>query len=108
MRHECLVVAAGLMLAPLTVGQAAAADCVVADPTGTPLNVRIEPNGQILSRLDNGRAVVVLAEKRVGGKGWAQVASEGDVLGWVFAAFLDCRTGASNLKSAPMKPRLAP
>ncbi len=41
-----------LALAP-SVSQAAER-CTVADPTGTPLNLRSAPNGTILDRLDNG------------------------------------------------------
>jgi hypothetical protein len=37
------------------------ADCVVGDPTGTPLNVRSRPNGPILGALHNDTPVLVLA-----------------------------------------------
>ena len=66
------------------------AECVVADPTGTPLNVRAQPNGQILSTLDNGAFRQRVAETRQGGKRWVQVAADGVTLGWVFASFIDC------------------
>ncbi|CAN7283080.1 SH3 domain-containing protein [Pararhizobium sp. LjRoot255] len=85
-----------------------AAECVVADPTGTPLNVRAEPNGPILSTLDNGSSVDVIAETRVSGKRWVQVAADGEMLGWIFANFLDCARRDEDLKSAPMHPRTAP
>src|SRR5689334_23519987 len=31
--------------------------CVVADPTGTPLNIRTSPNGKIVGRIGNGERV---------------------------------------------------
>lgn len=34
--------------------------CQVTDPTGTPLNVRTEPNGQVINKLRNGREVYIL------------------------------------------------
>jgi hypothetical protein len=34
--------------------------CRVMDPTGTPLNLRTAPNGQILGNLANGIVVAVL------------------------------------------------
>lgn len=83
-------------------------ECVVADPTGTPLNVRAQPNGQILSTLDNGLSVDVIAETRVGGKRWVEVAADGETLGWVFGNFLHCAKPDEKLKSAPMHPRTAP
>lgn len=85
-----------------------AAECLVADPTGTPLNVRAGPNGQRLSTLANGSFVDVIAEARVGNKRWVRVAAGGEMLGWVFADFLDCARRDEDLKSAPMHPRTAP
>lgn len=84
------------------------ADCVVADPTGTPLNVRVKPEGRVLSALGNGMAVETLDERTLGGKRWAKVAANGAVLGWVFAAYLDCAAIDDARKSAPMKPRTPP
>jgi hypothetical protein len=31
--------------------------CRVTDPTGTPLNARLQPNGKIVNRIRNGRTV---------------------------------------------------
>ena len=84
------------------------ADCAVADPTGTPLNVRAKPEGEVLSALDNGMTVEILGERALGGKRWAKVAANGAVLGWVFAAYLDCTAIDDTRKSAPMKPRTPP
>ncbi|MCW0001289.1 SH3 domain-containing protein [Pararhizobium sp. YC-54] len=91
-----------------TAGAAFGADCVVADPTGTPLNVRSGPQGRVLSVLDNGMTVEILDERALGGKRWAKVAADGEVLGWVFAAYLDCTMADDNTKSAPMRPRTPP
>ena len=71
----------------------AASDCIVSDPTGTPLNVRTAPNSRVLRTLRNGTPVNI--EQVVtgpDGKRWAFVtAPNGDAHGWVFYAFLACR-----------------
>lgn len=87
---------------------ALAAGCVVADPTGTPLNVRSAPQGPVLSTLRNGTAVVVVDERVLGGKRWAKVAADGEARGWVFASYLDCAMAGDKMKSAPMHPRSPP
>jgi hypothetical protein len=65
--------------------------CVVADPTGTPLNVRKRPNGQILGALSNNTKVVVNDQTVVSGKTWSEIVPETDgKQGWVFHDYLDC------------------
>ncbi|MCE1236637.1 MAG: peptide-binding protein [Hyphomicrobiales bacterium] len=70
--------------------------CVVADPTGTQLNVRESPNGRIVGSIANGVWVWVRTRAEVRGKTWAyihdsdMVAHIGDPLGWVFDAYLKC------------------
>lgn len=108
MRRKSIIAATVLTVFASGMVPAFAAECVVADPTGTPLNVRAQPNGPILSTLDNGSSVDVIAETRVSGKRWVQVAADGEMLGWVFASFLDCARRDEDLKSAPMHPRAAP
>ncbi|MGH6807731.1 MAG: SH3 domain-containing protein [Ensifer adhaerens] len=96
------------VLSLMTVAPAAGRDitCVVADPTGTPLNVRTEPNGRIVMTLADGSKVRRVGERRHAGKGWALVSSEAGELGWVFAAYRDCvPVDGDQLKSAPMRPR---
>ena len=70
-----------------------AQECVVADPTGTPLNVRERPNGRIIGALFNG-VVVYVRDLTVdaGGQRWAYVVplKEGKS-GWVFRPYLDCK-----------------
>jgi hypothetical protein len=69
---------------------AAAADCIVNDPTGTPLNVRAVPNGPIRGALHNGTPVTILDSTIVGGKQWTLVAPRIGKTGWVFDSFLVC------------------
>ena len=67
-----------------------AQDCVVNDPTGTPLNVRAEPNGQILGALHNG-AMVRIVETTADGR-WAYIEPvDAGQRGWVFRQFLVCQ-----------------
>ena len=47
--------------------------CIVTDPTGTPLNVRSRPNGQILGALHNDTQVVIMGSAVVGGKRWVRI-----------------------------------
>jgi uncharacterized protein YraI len=108
MRRNRIIAATVLAVFAYGLAPAFGAECVVADPTGTPLNVRAEPNGQILSTLDNGLSVEVVAETRADGKRWVQVVAGGETLGWVFANFLDCSKRGEDMKSAPMHPRTAP
>jgi hypothetical protein len=66
--------------------------CVVADPTGTPLNVRASPNGSILGALYNGTRVSLLsvAADR-SGQSWAYIAPLGPgKRGYVFYNYLAC------------------
>lgn len=67
--------------------------CLVADPTGTPLNLREDANGPILGSFRNGSKVSVYERKDVNGKGWARVAKvpeDGRPIGWVFDAYMQC------------------
>jgi hypothetical protein len=64
--------------------------CDVADPTGTPLNVRDRPNGKILFTLRNGAEVVPLEESN--DHKWLKIFLRKNTRkeGWVFYNFLDC------------------
>lgn len=69
--------------------------CKVSDPTGTPLNVRAEPNGRIINTLTNGTEVYVdqiVNDDR--GRPWAKVSGyyQGEYItwGWVFREFISC------------------
>jgi hypothetical protein len=75
----------------IALGVVARADevCTVADPSGTPLNVRSQPkpNGSILGALNNDTSVVV-KERR--GQ-WARIVPENSgKAGWVWEDYLSC------------------
>ena len=82
----------------------AADDCLVDDPTGTPLNVRAEPNGPILTTLQNGISVAVLEERKLGTKRWLLVALAGRQLGWIFGAYVVCPKAGGAVEAAPRQP----
>jgi hypothetical protein len=76
--------------------------CTVADPSGTPLNVRSQPkpNGSILGALNNDTSVVV-KERR--GQ-WASIVPESaGKSGWVWAEYLSC---GKNLPANATEPRI--
>ena len=85
--------------------------CTVADPTGTPLNVRATPAGQLLPEvLYNGAEVIVYETSRdPRGKAWLLVGKPGgNPHGWVFRDYIRCEE-ASALKSAiPSRPDSLP
>jgi hypothetical protein len=61
--------------------------CTVADPTGTPLNIRSMPNGTIIGAFKNGAPVIVLDIKNQ----WAflyEANQPAPVSGWVFGPYL--------------------
>lgn len=66
--------------------------CTVADPTGSPLNLRTDANGQIVGTVRNGTKLRVNTVKTVDGKPWAMVERMGsdNAVGWVFDANLKC------------------
>ena len=69
------------------------AECVVVDPTSTPLNMRTVPNGQVMATIANGQAVRMLSQtKDSRGRPWANIADANlRPLGWVFREYLVCR-----------------
>jgi len=70
----------------LTVSAAAHGACIVTDPTGTPLNIRSAPNGEIIGTLRNGASVTIRATSYDGqGRLWAYIGA-----GWVFREFISC------------------
>jgi hypothetical protein len=76
-----------------------AAQCIIADPTGSPLNVRTGPNGKVVQTLENGISVrIVSSTADSQGREWSRIESTegGMVLGWAFKPFLKCgsRRGA--------------
>jgi hypothetical protein len=75
--------------------------CTVADPSGTPLNVRKSPYGQVIGALNNG--ILVSTEERRGD--WVSVVPRSGKSGWVFLKFLDC-AGSSAVR--PIEPMIVP
>lgn len=67
--------------------------CMVSDPTGTPLNFRSAPNGEVLGTLPNGAIIRVLGQRPDSrGRMWAEVETEGARASvWVFREFVSCR-----------------
>ena len=70
--------------------------CLVADPTGTPLNVRTVPDGKIVNTLRNGFTVNIIQTATSGGRAWVYVrrADSNVPLGWVFRDYLNCEREA--------------
>lgn len=68
-------------------------NCVVADPTGTPLNLRTTPNGKVIATIRNG-ALVTITDDAVDGKGraWSYIQNDANSigLGWAIKSFLAC------------------
>jgi Bacterial SH3 domain len=70
------------------------ADCIVADPSGTPLNVRNGPSSgaTILGALHNGTSVSV--KDRRGD--WVRIVPQDGKSGWVYRKYLDCSEAAAD------------
>lgn len=80
-------------------------ECLVADPTGTPLNVRQGPKGQILSTLRNGEGVV-LGSPDESNRAWTTVfqvrGEQLAQLGTVWRKFIDCDGERQPRKTYPV------
>jgi hypothetical protein len=60
--------------------------CTVTDPTGTPLNIRNAPNGQVVGKIRNGKKVKMLSLAFDDqGKPWVNIGR-----GWVLREFISC------------------
>ena len=92
-RATVFVFMAAALMAGLS-AWAAGEICVVADPTGTPLNVRTAPNFKIIDAVANGLRVRILQVVKGNGDGkdWAFIAALGQTggLGWVYRRYLVC------------------
>jgi len=66
--------------------------CSVTDPTGTPLNIRAAPQGQVIATIENGILVSIIESSTdAKGKSWAHVADKNRrPLGWVYREFVTC------------------
>jgi hypothetical protein len=91
--HSLLIILIGLVVIELPAQ--AEKICKVTDPTGTPLNVRDRPNGEIINALRNNREVEILEivydEQN---RAWAKIAGdyqgEYRIWGWVIREFISC------------------
>jgi hypothetical protein len=95
---KMLVAAVAATLAALSTpasAQGTSVVCVVADPTGTPLNIRMQPNGAIVDSVGNGQRVLVFLSDAVTdnqGRVWHNIAKRTSAApdGYVIARFLRC------------------
>src|SRR5262245_53328261 len=89
-KKALLVAAATIFIAFAAPGDARVNEvCTVADPSGTPLNVRAQPkqNGSILGALNNDTSVVVKGRRGQ----WANIVPNiAGRSGWVWAEYLSC------------------
>lgn len=75
---------------PLQLAQTAVGSCVVADPTGSPLNVRATPGGKTIGSLPNGSQVTLGVTDGSEGRNWTRIIAPFE--GYVWSAYLkDCR-----------------
>ncbi len=91
------IVVSLLTMAAITIVLPAKAErvCKVTDPTGTPLNVRNQPNGQVVNALRNGREVYIEdTGSDEQGRSWVKVGGYYNgtyrVWGWVLREFISC------------------
>jgi hypothetical protein len=86
-----LLIAAAILAA--STSAATATQCMVSDPTGTPLNIRETPDGEVIGRLRNGTFVTMVdtvQDRR--GRRWAIVRAPGyGGTVSVFREFISCR-----------------
>jgi hypothetical protein len=93
--HRLCVILSGAAILLVT-GLAAEAQsrrCRITDPTGTPLNIRATPGGEVVGQLPNGmlvnRAETIRDER---GRAWVFLhdRASGDPIGWVYREFVAC------------------
>jgi hypothetical protein len=93
---RCEGATSGLPAEPWTADAGQEVPCTVADPTGTPLNLRADPGGEIWGAVRNGTVVRALATRRHDGKAWVFVSrwTEDNAIGWVYDPYLTCAEDA--------------
>ena len=67
--------------------------CQVMDPTGTPLNIRKVPNGEVVGVVNNGASVrLVQTDQDTRGRSWSLIArlADNQTLGWVYREYVAC------------------
>ena len=89
--------------------------CTVADPTGTPLNIRLSPNGPVVGTAQNGMELVFIEHREVEGQTWALVErfQDGEMAAdfdgaWVFGTYLDCEATTTGLPAEPYASSVEP
>lgn len=96
--------------------------CEVKDPTGTALNVRNTPQGNIIGTLPNKHTVDIIDMKKdKKGNDWALVGGyykgKSQEIGWVFKKYIDCKSEdgifnepykVSDPTGTPLNVRLSP
>ena len=92
------IIPVALSIAVVWTKAAAQDQCLVADPTGTLLNVRSSPDGHIVGALSNGTLVTIFDRSTNGGSTWVYVGTfENRVpIGWVYRDYLDCNATAES------------
>jgi hypothetical protein len=93
-----LLAAAIAVAASASAASAAVPVCVVETDDGRPVAARVRPDGRILSTVDNGTTVLVLAmaNDSEGDEAWVEIGSSTNLLesyGWVGRWTLSCRLG---------------
>jgi Bacterial SH3 domain len=93
MRMRTMMLIAAISLLSVVSNASGQSRCRVMDPTGTPLNIRMGPNGAIVGTLLNGVLVSVI-DRTLDDRGrpWVYIASydSGRPIGWVFREFISC------------------
>lgn len=68
-----------------------ARDCTVSDPTGSPMNVRATPRGEVLGILRNGQRVTINRTTEFNNRTWTfAMNDDGTLQGWVVLNYLRC------------------
>jgi predicted aspartyl protease len=92
--------------ADVTLADQAQTQCIVADPTGTPLNVRTAPNGEIIGTIQNGvfvRPIDRSTDRNQ--KQWLYVSDQtGRRLGWAFQEFIRCPDTSTSVHRSDVAP----
>ena len=92
-RTFAIAILAASFLASFTAAEAQSRRCRVMDPTGTPLNIRATPGGEVVGQLPNGMLVNRAETTRdVRGRTWVFLHDRinGDPIGWVYREFVSC------------------
>jgi hypothetical protein len=85
MKRTSIIALAALLVAGAC--NTARAECIVADPSPTPLNIRTAPHGRIVTTIGNGIEVDILDHAQ----GWVFVGIGNFPLGWVYRDYIVCK-----------------